>query len=356
MDLYRVSKIFGFVATLALLFPAPAGAMSSRSQEAKHELGWSHSAYENDPQYVQGYSGQEPPSYQQRRKPSYEEGALVRRPLQGRRKPSYEQEVADRHSVHVPGFRQARSPASTASSEGWHYDTDYKTMPQKRSGFHLNQPVVKEPANRSYASVQHHTNKVPAEKAMIQLKNGNQRFIQGRMRKPDDGVSGKDRLRLLAGQSPSAVVVASSDSRVSPELVFDQRLGEIYVVRSLGPSLDAAVIASIEYAIARLGVQLVVIMGNENSSGVEAALQAMADASSGSPHFDRMVADIQPRLASYFRRPASSGLVRESTANVRGLLKDLIRRSPIIRSRVGSGSLQLRSALYHMDTGVVDFH
>ena len=211
---------------------------------------------------------------------------------------------------------------------------------------------------RRPSAVNHHrvVNDVTAEKALVKLKNGNLRYTQRRWRKPSHGASQKDRIRLLAGQRPHTIILSCSDSRVPPEIVFNQKLGEIFTVRSAGEALDAAVIASIEYAVAYLGTQLLLVLGHESCGAVTAALQTMPNQSAGSPYLDAMVADIQPRIASFLRRPASSGLIRESTANARGVVKDLIKRSTISRTRVAAGTLQIRSALYHMDSGTVEFH
>lgn len=199
-------------------------------------------------------------------------------------------------------------------------------------------------------------NDIAPDKALAKLKAGNQRFIQGQQRANKEGLSKQDRIRLLAGESPHTVVIATSDSRVSPELLFDQRLGEVFVIRVLGPALDKSVIASIEYAVKTLGVQLVVVLGSENSAGVKSALMNPIGASLGSPYVGHLLRDIHPRISQFYRRPASSGYSREAAANARGIVKDLIRKSTILRSRVGSGMLQVHSAMYYLDSGMVDFH
>lgn len=99
---------------------------------------------------------------------------------------------------------------------------------------------------------------VPAEKALGWLKNGNTRFTKGRFRA--DGTSAKDRLRLVNGQRPHSVVVSCSDSRVPPEIVFDQKLGEIFVMRLPQMPADGAVIEGLETAVATLGTNLIVFM------------------------------------------------------------------------------------------------
>lgn len=198
-------------------------------------------------------------------------------------------------------------------------------------------------------------NDVASDAALERLRRGNLRFQQGKQRKQDEGIAAKDRNRLLAGQKPHTIVLSCSDSRVPPEIVFDQRLGELFVVRAAGEVLDNSVLASIEYALSHLGAQLILVLGHDSCGAVSAALSTMPNARSGSPYIDFLVADIQPRIATMFRQPASTGLVRESAANARGVVRDLIQRSTIVRERVSSGKLQVRSGLYHLDTGIVDF-
>lgn len=196
--------------------------------------------------------------------------------------------------------------------------------------------------------------KVTAESSLTQLKHGNLRYVQGMSR--SSKVSQATRIKMMAGQQPHAVVLTCSDSRVPPEKVFDQSVGDLFVVRNAGPSLDAATVASIEFAVATLGTRMVLVMGHEGCAGLKAAIMTPEGKSTGSPAWDQVVADIKPRLGSLHRQPASVGFNRESNENTRGIVKDLISRSSLIRQRVGSGHLQLRSSFYHMDSGLVDFH
>lgn len=190
--------------------------------------------------------------------------------------------------------------------------------------------------------------------ALAKLRQGNTRFHQGRFRGRKEGATAQTRDNLSHGQKPYAVLLSCSDSRVPPEIVFDQRLGEVFVVRSAGQSLDQAVIASVEYGVEHLGARLVLVMGHESCGAVHAAVDAQAGKSSGSPHIDALIADIQPRL-SKDRAPASKGLLSESAENARGVVRDLLNRSELIRGRVSKGEVEVRSALYRMSSGKVDF-
>ncbi len=105
------------------------------------------------------------------------------------------------------------------------------------------------------------------------LKEGNQRFVMHQQQRPNQDVLRRTELRR--GQNPRAVVLSCSDSRVPVELIFDVGLGDLFVVRTAGEILDPAVLASIEYAIKSLGVDLVVVMGHESCGAVAATAEAL---------------------------------------------------------------------------------
>lgn len=108
---------------------------------------------------------------------------------------------------------------------------------------------------------------VDPDKALGWLKNGNKRFLKGALRA--DGQSKKDIKRLAKSEKPHAVVFSSSDSRIPPEIIFDEKLGEIYVIRNLGLTVDSSTLNSIDYAIGDLGVRLVVILDRSYDAGMD---------------------------------------------------------------------------------------
>lgn len=116
---------------------------------------------------------------------------------------------------------------------------------------------------------------LPADIAMQRLKDGNYRFSSLKMKHPH---TDKKRLeKLIYGQHPFAVVVACSDSRVPPELIFDQGFGDLFVIRNAGNVIDEDVMGSIEYAVFHLGVNLVVVMGHESCGVIGAAMKGEKD-------------------------------------------------------------------------------
>lgn len=199
---------------------------------------------------------------------------------------------------------------------------------------------------------------VAPDSAQKWLENGNKRYVAKTFRV--DGRSATDRKRLQSSQAPHTIVLSCSDSRVPPEIVFDQALGEIFVIRTAGESLDSAVIASIEYAVEHLGPQLIVVMGHTSCGAVNAALTTGINESAGSPALDQMIAEIRPRIpGNVGRSPAaqhSHALEIESAANAQGVAAELTKRSDVIRTRVLNGQLRIKPALYFLDSGLVKFY
>lgn len=194
---------------------------------------------------------------------------------------------------------------------------------------------------------------VNAAKSLEMLKSGNARFIQGVTRL--SGTGKVDREKLVSGQKPHAIVLSCSDSRVPPEIVFDQKLGEVFVVRTAGESLDSSAIASIEYAVSHLGSNLIIVMGHESCGAVKAALATLKGGDAGSIWLNKLVADLHPHLKRFSELTQSDGVVVESWANVEGVAKDLVERSEIIKRLVGSGEVKIQNALYRLGSGTVEW-
>jgi carbonic anhydrase len=203
----------------------------------------------------------------------------------------------------------------------------------------------------------HESRKVGAvapDQALGWLKNGNNRYLNGFFRK--DGASKTDVNRLSTGQTPHTIVLSCSDSRVPPEVVFDQKLGEIFVVRTAGEMVDDSVLASIEYGVEHLGANLILVMGHSSCGAVKAAFGTPAGTDTGSPYINALVAEVQPRIAQRMRSPASAGFVAEGWDNARGVSLKLMEKSKIIRDAAKSGTLRLETALYHLDSGKVEWN
>jgi carbonic anhydrase len=195
---------------------------------------------------------------------------------------------------------------------------------------------------------------VVASTAFQWLKNGNTRYIRGMLR--NDGQSKEDRQRLVTGQKPHTIVLSCSDSRVPPEVLFDQKLGEIFVVRTAGEALDNAVIASIEYAIEHLGVHLLVVMAHESCGAVKAAFSTLSGGDAGSPSLNALVYNIHPHIRKFLGQQPSDKFLSESKANAVGVASDLVARSKIVSEKIKGNELQIETAIYHLASGSVEFY
>ncbi|MEY4064152.1 MAG: hypothetical protein RIR26_360 [Pseudomonadota bacterium] len=197
------------------------------------------------------------------------------------------------------------------------------------------------------------TGKSPRE-SLEQLKEGNQRFVENKATGPRRDE--KTRSELAASQKPFAIVLSCSDSRVPPELLFDQGLGDIFVVRTAGHVLDPGPIASIEYALEHLGARLIVVLGHESCGAVKAALNTPVGRSAGSVDLDRLVGKIKPYLSS-FRPSAADKLMRGPVkANTSGVARELMRKSAIVRTKLQLQEISLVTAIYGLSTGQVEFN
>ncbi len=208
----------------------------------------------------------------------------------------------------------------------------------------------------SFASGEHEEPQgVAPKQAYQELLSGNKRFLDGKVSHPKQDEA--RRRSLASGQQPHTIVLSCSDSRVPPELVFDQGLGELFTVRVAGNVLGAATVASIEYAVEHLGSRLIVVMGHESCGAVKAALGAKKGQTSGSPDLDTLVAAIQPNLEGVDRSLAAADkTIREPVKrNVNGVATQLLRRSLIVRKAVESGKVSIVPAIYGLESGKVDF-
>ena len=225
-------------------------------------------------------------------------------------------------------------------------------------------PGVRQPATESVERTKKTKKPAPektsnADQVQTMLEAGNRRFVNQTFRK--DGKLQADRLRTAVAESPRALVLSCSDSRVPPEVIFDQGVGEITVIRTLGSSLDSAVIASLEHAVQQSDTSLIVVLGHTRCSAIEAAFKHDPNQSAGSPALDQAIAEIRPRLPNS-RNPAhdksmhSKGFEIEASTNAQAIAGELTKRSEILGERVKAGALRITPALYNVETGLVNFY
>lgn len=192
----------------------------------------------------------------------------------------------------------------------------------------------------------------PAE-ALTCLKEGNRAFLSDEPLQPS--LDRASRLALAGGQKPFAAYVSCSDSRVPPELLFGRGLGELFIVRNAGNTLDIAALGSLEFAVAVLGVPLIVVMGHEGCGAVSAAMAVVTRGERFPGNIGKMVEPIIPAVleASRLGHSTLEAAVRQNVANaVRELRED---SAPALIEAQASGRLLVVGAYYALSTGKVDF-
>lgn len=183
------------------------------------------------------------------------------------------------------------------------------------------------------------------------LQNGNMRFYEGHATHQHQS---PDRRESLAGaQKPHTIIISCSDSRLPPEIIFDQGLGDIFTVRVAGNTVTTEVIASVEYAVEHLGSKLLVVMGHESCGAVKAAVHAKPGISNGSESLDSLVNHIRGHLSEPFSSDPT--MHAEVKANVTATLKELVSKSEIVAAAVRNKGLVLAQGIYSLKTGRVEF-
>lgn len=181
------------------------------------------------------------------------------------------------------------------------------------------------------------------------LISGNTRFTKGELAKKDLG--NKRREELTAGQKPFAVILSCSDSRVPPELLFDQGLGDVFVIRVAGNVVDPVVLGSVEYAVEHLHTPLVVVLGHEKCGAVTATVTGgEIPGSIGS-----IVDLIKPSVAKAKASSTDGDLVEKAVdENTKAMVTEL-EKSHIVKEFEDSGKLKVIGAKYHLGSGQVDW-
>jgi carbonic anhydrase len=186
----------------------------------------------------------------------------------------------------------------------------------------------------------------PAE-AVSKLKEGNGRYTSGNLEHP--GQTTERRAELAKDQHPFAVILSCSDSRVPPEIVFDQGLGDLFVVRVAGNVIDDHGLGSIEYAVDHLGTRLIVVLGHQSCGAVKAAKETVAAKGKAPGHIQSLVTAIKPVVEA----TAKDDLETTVKANVKHVVQALRSSTPILKAKVDSGNVQVIGGYYSLDTGAV---
>jgi carbonic anhydrase len=189
------------------------------------------------------------------------------------------------------------------------------------------------------------TNPVTAWKA---LREGNERFVAGQPEHPSQSI--EHRASLAAAQKPTAVVFGCSDSRVAAEIIFDQGLGDMFVVRTAGHVIDSAVLGSIEYAVNVLSVPLIVVLGHDSCGAVKATISAIDDGAVPGGYIRDVVERVTPSIL-IGRRDGLSRVDEFEQKHVNETVAQLADRSSAISDAIDEGRLAIAGVTYHLADG-----
>lgn len=185
------------------------------------------------------------------------------------------------------------------------------------------------------------------EQALERLLTGNKRFVRYGMLHPNR--TQHRRQEILAGQHPFAVILGCSDSRVPPEIIFDQGLGDIFVIRVAGNILSDVVLGSIEFAVQNFESRLIVVLGHSDCGAVKAAMAG----NKLSGHLSSITSAIQPAVDSVknFAGDKTEQAIRTNALN---MAKQIRKATPILSEHAENGSLEVVASQFHLQTGLVE--
>lgn len=187
--------------------------------------------------------------------------------------------------------------------------------------------------------------------ALRALLEGNARYVEAKLTHPDQTAA--RRAELVGEQHPFAVIFGCSDSRVPAEIVFDQGLGDLFVVRVAGPVLDDAVLGSLEFAALELRVPLILVLGHERCGAVTAALDVVEKGTTPPGHISHLVDAISPAVKRVRGRPGDA-LDNAVRANIELVVEKLRASRQVLAAQVSSGKLRIVGARYNLNSGRVD--
>jgi len=190
---------------------------------------------------------------------------------------------------------------------------------------------------------------VQADEALSRLLDGNRRFVAGNLNQLTGTALVRRRYALAREQTPFAVIVGCSDSRVPPELIFDVTLGEIFVIRTAGEVVDSVALGSIEYAIEHLATRLIVVLGHQRCGAVSAAVSGATEGGDISIVLNAILPAVEAT-----KDHAGDPIDNAVRADAREIARGLQITGPIIPPRVQSGEVKVLAAYYSLDSGQVE--
>ncbi|MFH1843640.1 MAG: carbonic anhydrase [bacterium] len=201
---------------------------------------------------------------------------------------------------------------------------------------------------------------ISAKEALERLKTGNQRYVSGARQRSEKHAGFARRIELVHDQAPFTAILGCSDSRVAPEIVFDQGLGDLFVVRVAGNIAAPSQVGSIEFAAGYLETRLVVVLGHSRCGTILAGMEAIHDpAATLSPDLSSLMDRIRPSIEAQLAMDTGVdryAKVRDAVrANIRVSVEQLRHGSKLLEQLIRTDGLQIIGAEYSLDTGVVDF-
>ena len=200
---------------------------------------------------------------------------------------------------------------------------------------------------------------ISAQEALERLREGNRRFISG-VWSLDALISQTRRRELAAGQEPFAIILGCSDSRVPAEIVFDQGLGDLFVIRVAGNIVAPSQVGSVEFAAERFGTRLVVVLGHSNCGVILATLEELGRPSQDQSRnlrsiVDRVRPSVEALLATDLKHDRDALVQQAVRANIRFSADHLRHGSEVLEQLIQRNGLLIVGAEYCLETGVVDF-
>ncbi|MBL7974178.1 MAG: carbonic anhydrase [Candidatus Kapabacteria bacterium] len=241
--------------------------------------------------------------------------------------------------------------ASKQSKKAKAKKTETRTTTSKHSS---HSTEVKHDTHATEAKHDSHSQAVgttPSTQSVIAtLSQGNQHFVAGEMHTQDFA---KERKILSSGQKPYAIVLTCADSRVPPEMIFDEELGHLFVVRVAGNVVDSSILASIEYAAEHLGAKTMIVMGHEKCGAVKAA----CDHAHLTPNLNCLLRGIAPAVAKAELTTTDKKELLHTAIqeNVRLQMHNAVLQSPLLLEMVEHHNLEIVGAVYDLETGLVNW-
>lgn len=193
-------------------------------------------------------------------------------------------------------------------------------------------------------------NAISPDEALKRLADGNARYVANTSTNKDYSAG---RVARSLGQYPFAAIVSCSDSRVAPELVFDQGPGELFVIRVAGNFVNEDGLASVEYGTSVLGVPLILVLGHSSCGAVDATIKVVKDGTALPGHLPSLVAAIRPSVEEAIAEKPTDLLAAATIKNVQHNVDYLVKAEPIVAGLVASGKVKVVGGVYDIATGKV---